>query len=90
MKKEGGVSLRFSTCSNEIVEDSGFSGDNTRRRKETIWCGSYKCAYLQLLIIAGPRLVRSLELLAHLGDVLVRLGELCGRHFECAVNVSRR
>lgn len=46
------------------------------------------CAYLQLLIIAGPRLALGLEPLAHLADLLVRLGELCGRHFGYAVNVS--
>ena len=39
--------------------------------------------YVQLLIIAGTLLARSLELLAHLADLLVRLGEFGGRHFDC-------
>lgn len=38
-------------------------------------------SYLQLLIVAGARLAGGLELLAHLADLVVRLGELCGRHF---------
>jgi hypothetical protein len=36
--------------------------------------------YVQLLIVAGALLARSLELLTHLGDILVRLGEFGGWH----------
>jgi hypothetical protein len=44
-----------------------------RRRRE---------AYLQLLIVARALLSSRLELLAHLADGLVRLGEFCRRHCD--------
>jgi hypothetical protein len=44
-------------------------------------CDDQGNTYAKLLIIAGTLLARSLELLAHLADLLVGLGVLCGRHF---------
>jgi hypothetical protein len=36
--------------------------------------------YAQLLVVAGALLAGGLELLAHLADLLVNLGVLCGGH----------
>lgn len=41
--------------------------------------------HLQLLVITRALLARGLELLAHLANLLVRLGEFCGRHFGGSV-----
>lgn len=38
--------------------------------------------YAQLLVVARALLASSLELLAHLADLLVGLGVLCGRHCD--------
>ena len=37
--------------------------------------------YLELLVIAGSLLACRLELVAHVADLLVDFGVLCGRHF---------
>jgi hypothetical protein len=44
--------------------------------------------YAQLLVVAGALLAGGLELLAHLADLLVNLGVLCGGHGAVVMQVS--
>lgn len=46
--------------------------------------------YVELLVIAGALLAGSLELLAHLADLLVNLGVLCGRHVDVSAANGKR
>ena len=46
--------------------------------------------YAKLLVVARALLASSLELLAHLADLLVDLGVLCGRHFDVSVLLVRK
>ena len=50
--------------------------------------GAQGGTYVQLLVVAGALLAGGLELLAHLADLLVDLGVLCGRHGAVWVCVS--
>ena len=43
--------------------------------------------YAELLIVARTLLASILELLAHLADLLVGLGVLCGRHLDVSIVV---
>lgn len=47
--------------------------------------GCLRRTYIELLVVARALLASSLELLAHLADLLVDLGVLCGRHFDVSV-----
>ena len=63
------------------ISSASFSSLVTGFPREQERCDRDSKTYLELLVVAGALLARRLELVAHVADLLVDLGVLCGRHF---------